>query len=122
MPPKKASSKKSTAVSPKGKITGFFTPKPSPKVAKRKQPDDDITAANLPPPKRSHEEDGSLTAEQKDELARKKLEAETKLLSKKLGVDNLDSSWVEALYLEFKKPYFTEVLFLHNHDAIVCVF
>ena len=118
MPPKKTASKKST-VSPKGKITGFFAPKPSPKVTKRRQTDD--VTADLPPAKRSHEDD--LTEEQQDQVAHKKVEAETKLLSKKLDVDNLDSSWVEALYLEFKKPYFTKVL--HNYvDAIlyVCVF
>ena len=117
MPPKKTASKKST-VSPKGKITGFFAPKPSPKVTKRRQTDD--VMSDLPPAKRSHKDDSGLTEEQHDQVAHKKLEAEAKLLSKKLGVNNLDSSWVEALYLEFKKPYFTEVLILT--DAIVCLF
>lgn len=116
MPPKKTASEKST-VSPKGKITGFFAPKPSPKVTKRRQTDDVMT--DLPPAKRSHDDDNSLTEEQHDQVAQKKLEAETKLLSKKLGVDNLDSSWVKAIYLEFKKPYFTEVLILRNY--IVCL-
>lgn len=117
MPPKKTTSKKTT-VSPKGKITGFFAPKPSPKVTKRKQTGD-LATADLPPPKRSPKDDDGLTAEQKDEVAHKKLEAETKLLSKKLGVDNLDCSWVEALYLEFKKPYFTEVLILCNYGIVM---
>ena len=108
MPPKKATSKSST-VSPKGKITGFFPPKPSPKVTKRKQTDD-VATADFPPAKRLPKDDDGLTAEQNDQVAQKKLEAETKLLSKKLGVENLDCSWVDALYLEFKKPYFTEVL------------
>ena len=109
MPPKKTTSKKDT-VSPKGKITGFFAPKPSPKVTKRTQTDD-VTAADIPPAKRLPKDDDALTVEQQDQVAYKKIEAETKLLSKKLGVDSLDCSWVDALYLEFKKPYFTEVLF-----------
>lgn len=113
MPPKRATSKKHSAVSPKGKITGFFAPKPSPKVTKRKQTDD-VATSDFPPAKRlpTTGSDDGLTSEQQDEIAHKKLDAETKLLSKKLGVDNLDRSWVEALYLEFKKPYFTEV-FIH---------
>ena len=113
MPRKKTASKTST-VSPKGKITGFFQPKPSPKVTKRRQTDDVMT--DLPPAKRSHHDDNSLTEEQHDQVAQKKLEAETKLLSKKLGADNLDPSWVKAIYLEFKKPYFTEVLILHSYN------
>ena len=112
MPPKRTTSKK-PSVSPKGKITGFFAPKPSPKVTKRTQTDD-VTAADIPPAKRLPKGDDGLTVEQQDQVTRKKTEAETKLLSKKLGVDNLDCSWVDALYLEFKKPYFTEVLFYLN--------
>ena len=106
MPPKKTASKK-PAVSPKGKITGFFTPKPSPKVIKRKQTGG--VMADLPPAKRSPKDDTDLTEIQESQIAHKKLEAKTKLLSKQLGVDYLDSSWVEALYLEFKRPYFTKV-------------
>lgn len=108
MPPKKTTLKKSV-LSPKGKITGFFAPKPSPKVTKRKQTDD-VMATDLPPAKRLPTDNENLTTEQQGKIAYKKVEAETRLLSKNLGVDNLDSSWVEALYPEFKKSYFTEVL------------
>lgn len=121
MPPKKTATKKS-AISPKGKITGFFAPKPSPKVTKHKQTDD-VATADFPPAKRVPKDDGDggLTVEQQDQIAHKKLEAETKLLAKKLGVDRLDSSWVEALHLEFKKPYFTEVLIpcMSDHVSIL---
>ena len=116
MPPKKTASKK-PAISPKGKITGFFTPKPSQKAAKRKQTDG--VMIDLPPAKRSPKDDTDLTEMQETQIAHKKLEAETKLLSKKLGVDYLDSSWVETLYLEFKKPYFIKVLILQK-DTFVC--
>lgn len=118
MPPKKATSKSST-VSPKGKITGFFPPKPSPKVTKRKQTDD-VATADFPPAKRLPKDDDGLTAEQNDQVAQKKLEAETKLLSKKLGVENLDCSWVDALYLEFKKPYFTELWAFVEKERKTC--
>ena len=127
MPPKKPTSKKATTPKKQGKITGFFaTPTSSSKAAtpnkqgkitgffatptssskavatKRKKANDD----DVPPAKRAPD----VTPEQLKQIDQNKSEAEVKLLKKKLGVDDLDASWVEALYSQFKKPYFTEVI------------
>lgn len=107
MPPKKTTSKKAGTPKKQGKITGFFstTPSSSKTATKRKKADDEDE--DVPPAKRVPE----MTPEQQKQMDQNKSEAEVKLLKRKLGVDNLDPSWVDALYSEFKKPYFTEVIY-----------
>lgn len=51
----------------------------------------------------------SLFPEQKERIESKRLEAEAKLWSQKLGSENLGSSWMKILSKEFKKPYFSEL-------------
>ena len=42
-------------------------------------------------------------------MEQKKLEAESKLVSKKFGAEQLGSSWFKALRQEFKKKYMDSV-------------
>ena len=110
MPPKKPTSKKAATPKKQGKITGFFaTPTSSSKPAATKRGKE--SNEDVPPAKRVPNVP-DVTPEQQKQIDQNKSEAEVKLLKKKLGVDDLDASWVEALYSEFKKPYFTEVIIL----------
>jgi len=119
MPPKKTASQKAATPKKQGKITGFFaTPTSSskPVATKRKKTNDD----DVPPAKRAPSVP-DVTPEQQKQMEQNKSEAEVKLLKKKLGVDDLDISWVEALYSEFKKPYFTEVI-ITAHIYVYAIF
>ena len=50
-----------------------------------------------------------LSPEQKERIATKKLEAESKRVAALVGAEKLGPSWVEALLSEFKKSYIKEV-------------
>lgn len=54
-------------------------------------------------------EDREITPEQQLRMEKNKLEAECKLLCKKLNADSLGSTWAAALLPEFKKAYMEEV-------------
>ena len=51
----------------------------------------------------------SMSPEQKERMALKKLEAETKRIAATVGTEKLGPSWIKALLSEFKKPYIKEV-------------
>ena len=50
-----------------------------------------------------------LSPEQKERMALKKFEAETKRIAVAVGTEKLGPSWIKALLSEFKKPYIKEV-------------
>ena len=52
-----------------------------------------------------------LSPEQKLRMERNRLEAEARVITKKLGAEKLGLTWVKALLAEFKKPYVQEVSF-----------
>lgn len=56
----------------------------------------------------------SLSPEQKERMAVKKLEAETKRIAAAVGTEKLGPSWIKALLSEFKKPYIKEVYENYN--------
>ena len=44
-------------------------------------------------------------------MERNRLDAEARVIAKKLGAEKLGLTWVKALLAEFKKPYMQEVSF-----------
>ena len=73
---------------------------------------------------RSNEVDNtSLSPEQKERIESRRLEAEAKLWSQKLGSENLGSSWMKILSKEFKKPYFSKVILIdyEEYQFIICL-
>lgn len=63
-----------------------------------------------PAAKRPQDKSCDLSPEQTLRIKEQKLVAESKLLARKLGVETLGLSWVEALLHEFKKPYMEQLL------------
>ena len=51
------------------------------------------------------------TPDSMDSIIAKKCEAEAKLWARKLSAETLGPSWMKALVPEFKKPYFSKVIF-----------
>lgn len=76
-----------------------------------------------PPPKRlpsnspPNGSDNELSSEQKLRMERNRLEAEARVITKKLGAEKLGLTWVKALLAEFKKPYMQEVSFDLLHEG-----
>ena len=68
-------------------------------------PDSGVDVGVSPSPPSSVE---SLSPEQRDRMAKKKFEAESKRIAVMVGA-SLGASWLEALFNEFKKPYIKEV-------------
>ncbi len=55
--------------------------------------------------------------EQKVRTEKNKLEAESKMITKKFGADRIGHSWMNALHTEFKKPYINTVS-INIHTAV----
>ena len=57
-------------------------------------------------------------------MERNRVEAEARVITKKLGAEKLGLTWVKALLAEFKKTYMQEVSFDLLHEgglgAVVC--
>jgi hypothetical protein len=90
-------------------------PQTTPPPAKRptdKMTEGEPSKSSTPPTPDSLSEAGgaeSLSPEQKERMALKKLEAETKRIAAVVGTEKLGPSWIKALLSEFKKPYIKEV-------------
>ena len=63
----------------------------------------------------------NLSPEQKDRIAAKKLEAESKRIVATVGAEKLGPSWLKALLSEFKKPYIKEVYIIRTYAAHDCI-
>ena len=80
--------------------------------------------SSTPPTPDSLKEAGgaeSLSAEQKERMALKKFEAETKRIAAAVGTEKLGPSWIKALLSEFKKPYIKEVDANYNSSMLLAV-
>ena len=85
------------------------TPPPAKRSTDEIRAEGEPSKSSTPPTPDSLNEAESLSPEQKERMAQKKLEAETKRIAATVGTEKLGPSWVKALLSEFKKPYIKEV-------------
>lgn len=101
-------------MSEQSKISSFFSSSAAKRTAKAAGIDEKtqvkMSKIDSSPPSKSseHEEQLSLSPEEKERSERNRKDAQMKLLSKK-GPQNFGSSWKKALAAEFDKEYFQKV-------------
>jgi hypothetical protein len=62
----------------------------------------------------------SLSQEERQKIEQKRLQAESKLVAKRFGAEQIGLSWFKALSEEFKKSYMTQVHFRYILGTCTC--